>query len=349
MEGQVDLAHDPAREAFAAFVRAAAGARAVRVHDVKRLRGGAIQENWCVDLEIQGGSPAGRHELVVRTDSPSRIPESHTRADEFAILKVAHEAGVSVPEPLWLCVDPQVIGRPFYVTRLVPGTAAGHKIVRDPTLGGPHEVLAERLGQELARIHGITPAGGRLDFLPLPDDDPGKALITHYRHALDQFPDAHPALEWGLRWCELNAPPRADLVLVHRDFRTGNYLVDEHGLAGILDWEFAGWGDPMEDVAWFCARCWRFGALDKEAGGIAPREPFYRGYESASGRRIDPRAVHYWEVMAHIRWAVIALHQTERHLSGEQSSLELALTGRIAGECELEVLLLTDQAEAGRV
>jgi hypothetical protein len=45
--------------------------------------------------------------------------------------------------------------------------------------------------------------------------------------------------------------------------------------------------------------------------------------------------------MAHIRWAVIALQQGERHLSGGEASLDLALTGRIAAELEHEVLRLT--------
>jgi aminoglycoside phosphotransferase (APT) family kinase protein len=133
---------------------------------------------------------------------------------------------------------------------------------------------------------------------------------------------------------------------VHQDFRTGNYLVDERGLIAILDWEFCTWGDPMVDIGWFCARCWRFGATDQEAGGIASREPFYRGYEAAAGRTVDPHAVHYWEVMAHVRWAVIALQQAARHLSGAEPSLELALTGRILPELELEILNLVDAADA---
>jgi hypothetical protein len=37
----------------------------------------------------------------------------------------------------------------------------------------------------------------------------------------------------------------------------------------------------------------------------------------------------YWEVMAHLRWAVVALEQGHRHLSGQDHSLELALTARI--------------------
>ncbi|NIR30938.1 MAG: phosphotransferase family protein [Gammaproteobacteria bacterium] len=332
------------RSALEEFIRWSADAEQVMVHALERLSGGAVQENWRVDVTIEGGSWRGRHLLVARSDAPSAIAESHSRVDEFRILKAVHRAGVSVPEPLWVCADPGVLGRRFYIVRWVPGYAAGHRMVRDPAPAGSAEALAGRLGQELARIHALTPANAPdLDFLPRPQPTSAMERVARYRRHLDELSDVHPALEWGLRWCETHAPESEELVLVHRDFRTGNYMVDDSGLTAILDWEFAGWGDPAEDLAWFCARCWRFGAYDNEAGGIAPREPFYRAYEQASGRRVDPAAVHFWEVMAHVRWAAIALHQCERHITGGEHSLELALTGRIAGECELEVLLLTDR------
>ena len=66
-----------------------------------------------------------------------------------------------------------------------------------------------------------------------------------------------------------------EIVLCHGDYRTGNYLVDEGELSGILDWEFAVWSDPLEDLGWFCARYWRFDAWHREAGGIAEREDFF--------------------------------------------------------------------------
>ena len=53
---------------------------------------------------------------------------------------------------------------------------------------------------------------------------------------------------------------------------------------------------------------------------------------------MDDAAVRYWELVAHLRWAVIALEQGERHLSGRQRSLELALTARLVPELELAVL-----------
>jgi aminoglycoside phosphotransferase (APT) family kinase protein len=355
---------DPAaQERLASLITSASGAVSVRILDAVPLRGGAIQENWAIDVELSGlpsGSrlAGGHQQFVLRTDAPSRVAASHTRAEEFALLQLARAAGVAAPQPLWLCTNEAVLGRPFYIMQRVAGTAAGHRIVRDPTIGGPRDALAERLGAELAKIHAITPdslgtflsgpARDRLDFLELPRPSPALDQIARYRRYLDTLAMPHPVLEWGLRWLEVNAPPAREIVLVHQDFRTGNYLVDEDGLTAILDWEFCAWGDPMADIGWFCAKCWRFGAVEKEAGGIASRTPFYRGYEAASGRRIDPGAVHYWEIMAHIRWAVIALQQADRYLADGEASLELALTGRILPELEWDVLDLVDAAEERR-
>ena len=57
---------------------------------------------------------------------------------------------------------------------------------------------------------------------------------------------------------------------------------------------------------------------------------------------MPPEALRYWQVMAHIRWAIIALQQAQRHLSGVEPSLELALTAKIVAELEWEILQLTD-------
>ena len=193
--------------------------------------------------------------------------------------------------------------------RRVAGTALARRIVKDTSLGGDREALAERLGHELAKIHTIVPPRSDLDFLGQPPGDPGPDTVTQIRKHLDTLGLARPALEWGLRWCETHAPQPSEVVLTHQDYRTGNYMIDESGLTGILDWEFAGWNDPMSDIGWFCAKCWRAGRDDLEAGGIAARAALYQGYEATSGHRIDPARVAFWEVMAHVRWAVIALQQ----------------------------------------
>lgn len=328
------------KRALEHFLAERAGASEVRIDDAHLLSGGAIQENWSLTATVRGGRHEGVLECVLRSDAPSGVAVSHGRAQEFALLQVAFQAGVTVPEPLW-SGDASVFGRAFFVMRRARGVASGHRLVKEPSLGGDRELLVERLGAELARLHAIRPPLEGLSFLQVPTLSPALQGVKDFRTFLDGHSLAFPALEWGLRWLERHAPETPELVLTHRDFRTGNCLVDEAGLTAVLDWEFAAWSDPLEDIGWFCARCWRFGQLQKEAGGLGSREALFRGYERVSGRRLTREAVFYWEVLAHVRWAVIALQQGARHVSGQEPSLELALTAHIVPELELEILNMT--------
>ena len=331
------------QRALSRFLVEASGADAVEIGRVALLPGGAIQENWAIDAEFDGGRLSGPQRLVLRTDAPTGVPSSLSRVEEFAVLQAAFTAGVAVPEPLFACADAAVLGKPFFVMRRVMGSALGRAITLDPALEPARPALAERLGRELARLQTIRPPRADLGFLKTvgPTEH-----IAEFRAYLDGHPNPRPVLEWALRWAEMHLPAPMPPVLCHRDFRTGNYMLDGAKLTAILDWEFAGWGDPDEDIGWLCCKGWRFGRLDREAGGIAEREPFYRGYESESGRCLEPERVKFWEVMANLRWAVIAMQQSDRFLLGGSRNLSTAITGRRATECELELLMLLDPGGA---
>jgi aminoglycoside phosphotransferase (APT) family kinase protein len=333
------------RRAVARFLAAASGADAIEIRGLRLLGGGAIQENWALDVHFDGGVLAGDRHLVLRAAASTGVPSSLSKIEEFAVLKAVFAAGVTVPEPLFACADPGIFGKPFFVMRRAAGTAAAHRITRDTALDPELPAIAERLGQELARIHAIRPRPD-LAFLPPYGEALPARQIARLRAYLDCHPAPRPVLEWGMRWLETHIPEPPDPVLCHRDFRTGNYLLDGSVLTGILDWEFAGWSDSHEDIGWFCSKGWRFARLDREAGGIADRASFYRGYQNQSGRVIDPQRMFFWEVMASVRWAVIALQQSDRHILAGERSLDLALTGRRASECELEILMLLDRGGA---
>src|SRR6202046_4964042 len=271
------------QRALADFLRAASGADAVEIGRLELLPGGAIQENWGIDASFDGGRFSGPQRLVLRTDAATGVPSSLNRVEEFAVLEAAFAAGVTVPEPLLACPDSGVIGKPFFVMRRVSGSAAGRPITLDPALEPAPPALAERLGRELARIQTIRPPRGDLVFLAPYDGPIGQ--IIEFRAYLDRHPNPRPVLEWALRWAETHLPEPVSPVLCHRDFRTGNYMLDGKKLTAILDWEFAGWGDPDEDIGWLCCKGWRFGRFDRAAGGIAARGAFSRGYAERSGGR----------------------------------------------------------------
>ncbi|HLY46391.1 MAG TPA: phosphotransferase family protein [Stellaceae bacterium] len=329
--------------ALARFLAATSGASSVEIAGIELLSGGAIQENWGIDASFGGGDLAGPQRLVLRTGAATGIPSSLSRIEEFAVLRAVHAAGVAAPEPLWPCPNPSVIGKPFFVMRRVPGTAQGRQITSDPAFDPGLPEIAARLGHQLARLQTIRPPRSDLAFLP---SIGAEEHIASFHRYLDAHPAPRPVLEWAIRWLETHRPAPLPAVLCHRDFRTGNYLLDGAELTAILDWEFAGWGDPDEDIGWFCCKGWRFARLDREAGGIAARAPFYAGYESAAGRQLDPARVFFWEMLANVRWGIIALQQSDRHLIGGARDLATAIIGRRAAECELELLMLLDPGGA---
>jgi len=342
MAGTASLRFEPRGAALARFLASASAARSVEITGLSPLRGGALQENWGLDARFSGGALDGEQRLVLRTSAATGVAASLTRVQEFAVQKAAFATGVTVPEPLFASEDPAVWGKPFFIMRRVNGIAAPDRITGDPTLDPALPAIGERLGRELARVHTIRPPGPDLAFLaPYADSGPIQQ-IARFRAYLDRHSTPRPVVEWGMRWLETHIPPPARPVLCHHDFRTGNYLLDGTLLTAILDWEFAGWGDAHEDIGWFCCKSWRFARPDREAGGIADRTPFYRGYQSESGVSIDPQRVRFWEILASVRWAIIALQQSDRHIFGGERGLDLALTGRRATECELEILMLLD-------
>ncbi len=330
--GFLDAARKAALESWLA---AEAGAHRVAVTDEGRLSGGAISLNLAVTLDIDGGPLAGRHAGVLRTGSASGVSASLGKPQEAAgaearLRRRGDGAGGAVRRR-----RPGPAGRP-----LLRHAAGGRRRRRLPP--GEKRRAPARIGARAgssARPHPRGAAGAPgLEFLPLPASGAALQCVADYRGWMGRFAATDPVLAHGLRWLTVNAPEPGELVLCHRDYRTGNYMVENGALTAIIDWEFAGWSDPMEDLGWFCAASWRFGRNDREAGGIADRADLYAGYEETSGRRVDDRAVAYWETAAYLRWAAIALQQGMRHTSGTEPSLELALTGRMLPEIELDLL-----------
>ncbi|MCZ4282596.1 phosphotransferase family protein [Kiloniella laminariae] len=318
--------------ALADFVGQTLARQGLVIERIITMSGGAIQENLRLDYSCADGKTGS---LVLRTDAATLVAGSHKKADEYAVLSYVHAAGIKTPRPIALCQDTEIIGKPFILMEYLPGTTDFARI----RAGARREELAVELGRELAAIHRLSPVN--LPFLKRLAPDPVSSLIRQYRAFFDQPGMVRPVAEWAMRWClsQTDYCRSSVQVLVHGDFRTANYLVDQERLTGLLDWEFSGWGDPYSDLGWFCARCWRYGYEGTPAGGIASRDSFYQGYRAVSGEDVDPERVKFWEVMALLRWLVIAMQQGERNYSGGEKDLELGLTGLIR-PLEIEDMLL---------
>jgi aminoglycoside phosphotransferase (APT) family kinase protein len=285
------------------------------------LAGGASKEAWAVD--------AGGERLLVRRAAGGVI-HRHTLSlrDEFAVLEAAYEAGVKVPRPVTYI--PDLDGREAFAMERLDGETIGRRIVRMHLPGLPVE-----LANELARIHAIP--RGRLPFL-------SEARLERMADELDEFGEPHPAIELGLWWLRENRPPERPLVVNHGDYRIGNVVVDENGLVGILDWEFAHLDDPVRDLGFGLVRAWRFGVDDKRLGGIGDVEPYLDRYNELTGFDVRSEELDYWELAGNVAWAIGCLTQAQRHLRGQERSVELAILGRLGAEVEYEICHLLEKA-----
>jgi aminoglycoside phosphotransferase (APT) family kinase protein len=317
----------------------------VAVRDLRPLPGGACQDNYRVDLLLPAAETRERR-MVLRSDARRSLPASLDRREEFEVIRAAVAAGVKTPAVQWLTQGLVREGAYAYFMDWVDGEAIGRRVVRNAELAQARQRLPLQLAEVLSQIHSVNPGTApnlRFSNLTRSDAAPAQAAIDSIRRQIDGLAERHPALELSAQWLTENAPPSDERTLVHADFRTGNFMVSPEGLVAVLDWEFAHWGDPFEDLGWLCVRDWRFGQLDKPVGGIAPRDLFYGAYQSASGRPVDPKRVHYWEVAGNVRWALGSIYQGERYLSGEESDIELLAIARRAGEMEFEALRLIEQ------
>lgn len=318
---------DPRFARLAQWLGTTLGEDSLTLTDLSRMAGGAIQENWAATMRT--GDTA--RDVVLRCDAPSSLSFSHDRAQEFALLRHAFAGGATVPEPLAYCADPAVFGRPVMVMSRVTGTASAHRLVK-ATDDAAGDALVYQIGAALAQLHQCAP------YPDLPQPNPVTRRIDEFTAFLDAHAAPQPVLRYALCWMRDNAPATRCDVPCHFDFRSGNIMIDEGAVSGILDWEFAGNGDPHEDLGWFCAPCWRFGRQDREAGGLGRRRALYDGYESISGQPVNDAAVRYWEVVGTLRWSVIALAQAERFTSGAERTLELGLTGLMQPDLQTQLV-----------
>ncbi|OCB07939.1 acyl-CoA dehydrogenase [Mycolicibacterium porcinum] len=298
------------------------------VENLRELTGGASRTTWSFDAVTD----SARRPLILRTGAPDEV---HAGMElEAGAQRAAAAAGAPVPHVLIADDSVTALGDPFLICDFIGGETIVRRIQRKLDDAGRARLLTQ-CAQALAAIHRAEPPA-----LPgLVEQD----QVSQWREQLDEMGDTTATFEWVFRWLDANRPAPSPSRLVHGDFRMGNVIVDDSGLAAVLDWELVHLGEVYEDLAWFCIRAWRFGApAHLGAGGLGSIENFLDAYEAAGGATLDRSAIRWWLVLATLRWGIICRYQAERHLSGQTRSVELATIGRRVCETEWDLLGLLD-------
>ncbi len=291
-----------------------------------RLSGGANMESWSFDRDGQG--------YVLRRAPSAEMMEGRAFGHdvEAALVRAARAAGVLAPEVVGELVAGDGLGS-GYIMRRVEAEVNPATI-----LAAPSPVLIDDIARELAHVHRIEPTTA----IAIPHMEPCAALAD-LEARFHSYGGDRPVIALALRWCADNVPSAVEPVLVHGDFRLGNLMANDDGLAAVLDWELAHWGDAHEDLAYACMAVWRFGCYDRPAFGLADLETYFSAYERHGGRTVNRPRFRFWLVYRTLWWALGCLQMADIWRSGADRTLERAVIGRRTSENELDLLLLLEE------
>src|SRR4051794_4486704 len=303
------------------------------------IPGGASRETFLAE--------AGERRWVIRRD-PLGAPDSFAPLEtEFRVVQAAAAARVPVAPPIAFEPAGARLESAGFLMGHVSGTSVAPRVLRRDERAAARRALPGQLGEARARTPSIDSRG--IGGVPASDDDPALAACALWERMLDEVGEPLPAVEAGLRWLRLYPPaPPARERLVHGDFRLGNLIVGEAGLAAVIDWELCHSGDPAEDIGWICVRSWRFGNGERPVAGVGSLAELLDAYEEAGGEPPSEERVRWWEAMGNVKWAVICARQAHDHLIGARPSAELASLGRRICEPEWDLLQLLPAAGSSR-
>ena len=303
-----------------------AGGPALPLWNLERLSGGANMESWSFDWGDAG------YVLRRAPSAEMMVGRPFGHDVEAALVRAARAGGVLAPEVVGELHADDALGT-GYVMKRVEADVSPAKILADP----PAPLIRD-IARELARIHAIS--AGWSPLLPTMDT---KAALGELKARFLAYGGDRPILALAIRWLEDHLPAPVAPVLVHGDFRMGNLMVDRDGLAAVLDWEIAHFGDAHEDLAYGCMTVWRFGHIDKPAFGAGDLESYFAAYEAESGTKVDPARFRFWLMYRTFWWALGCMQMADIWRSGADRSLERAVIGRRTSENELDLLMLLEE------
>ena len=315
---------------------AAQGMTNIDISDIARMAGGASKEQFAFVLR-HAADPQGER-LILRMDPLEAI--SQTCRGREAELQQVIGAIIPVAPVRYVDADGDLLGQPAVILAFVkgvtePSASSGQGV---SGMGSQLGELADRLAPQyvnaLVTTHRFDWTRHDWRYFSAPRANSNQAAIWQVnwwsRTWWDCLVEPVPVVTLAERWLRENAPVCEAPVMVHGDLRMGNFMFEEPSgdFTAVLDWELAHIGDFHEDIAWTMQKL--FGAWRDDGvflvSGLLPRDEFVEQYERASGNRIDPVKLRYYEVLNAYKCAVMDLGQAVRASIEGNNHQEVVLT-----------------------
>lgn len=265
----------------------------------EQLVSGNSRTTWLADVV----APSGTIPVVLRSeagDGPFAGTEL-TLGREATLYAALRDADVRLPRLLAYDAERDALA----MTRL-EGAPDWSPAVLDDLL------------RELARLHRVD--AGALELPGFARTSLGD-LEAWAGIARDRIAPASPFVDAALELLRRHHPGEPErIALCHGDAGPGNLLHDGERLTGLLDWEFAHLGDPIDDLAWITVRAVLFG-LELPDFGARVRA----AYAPHVDVELDERRLRYWQAVVVLRNLVTCLACVSNPVRGRDRTVHLML------------------------
>jgi aminoglycoside phosphotransferase (APT) family kinase protein len=343
--------------AFAAFLQASAFRDDGQVTSIKfeRVPGGASWETFIAFVGVRNEAHPRR--FVVKRVPATGLLAPYDVRKEATVLQALEDTDVAAPRLLAWTEDRSILERPFAVMEFVDGES--HDLSRIEQWSVWREAHSE-LGQEmlrmLARVQRVDCTTSGLLSVLGPRGDSAVRVMDVVERTINPLLDdssgrgGREVVWWDASlWLKEHVPPVAerDLVLVHGDYRFGNFLWQDRRLVAVLDWERAMLGDPMTDLGFLCMPLSRLRRPDL-MGMAMSFSDLAHVYEITTGRSIDIAVLHYYIIFWQFIQGCLAARQAARLCGHGEDPMGISsrpfVTPSIAAR---QTLLLIEQFEDG--
>ena len=301
----------------------------------ERIFGGASRETYKIRIKDQFNN---EEKLILRRTQESSLIET-SQSTEYLAYSAYQDTSVPVPLMIDINEDQEILGAPFMLMQQLDGVAASPFT---PNVYSPHE---QKLGEQFWSILGeIAKKDIADDFINQFDNT---EIGPCWKKELDKWVgviredsiSVEPILEAGIRKLYGNEPKESKKKsLVHGDYRNGNFLFLEDRITGILDWEMAHIGEPLEDLAWALSPIWSWQDQEKPAYLIARQEALSI-WEKASGLVINENDLKWWELFACVKGMAIWISAGNEFKTGKNIDPINLFSPWIPGDIHLEIIL----------
>ncbi len=236
--------------------------------------------------------------MVVRMEPAESLVET-SRLREAEVMK-AFENIVPVPKIYWVDALGKYFPYPALIAEFVSGVTkpsdATSKTTGMGTFMPPQwrEKLGPQFAACLGTIHSrdIASAGMSSFIIPEPGTESVELTLNHWSRVWEEDAEEEfPLVSIARAWLQENMPVCEKPVILHCDYRVGNFLFEEENakISAILDWELARIGDHHQDLAWVSSPSYGHYAEDGKTflvGGLLSESEFFDRYMEISGLSI---------------------------------------------------------------